>query len=621
MRSDCKLHTVRPHLISIAQKSNKISFIVWLISVAAALVLSCSEKRVEQHSQDTTKHEDPYPQPQDALRVNVTGKHGGRVVTATLSDPKTFNPLLFYEAESQTLNQLMGAGLTRVNLKTQEVETALAKSWENSSDHLTWIFHLRKGLTWSDGHPFSAEDVLFTMQIVNDPKIASSAQDALSINGKQIQWIQKDLHTVVATLPVPYASFLRQLDGATLPMLPKHKWQAAYEDGKFEQMMQVSMNANDLVGLGAFKLKEYRAGQSLTLVRNPRYWKIDKAGKRLPYLDEITFLIFSDINHLQLYIEKGQIDTYHSVRPEDVAELERKHGSTGIRVHNIGPAYESEQIFFNMNAGKNPKTGKPYLNPKKLSWFSDVNFRRAVSHAIDRDSLVRNALYGSGIAASGPESGSNHVWHNDRIEKYPYDPGKSMQLLEASGFRILKMPGGIKLFDRQGNEVRFSLHTNAGNTIRNSQCTLIVSDLDKLGIKVEYTPLEFNTLVDKVTANYDFDAILLGLSHDDVDPSAGMNVWLSSGSLHFWWPNQDVPHTSWEKRIDELMNLQLSAMNTTLRKKYYDEVQEIIADQQPLIYTVTQYVYVCAKDGLKNLQPTIARHRTLWNADELAWSQ
>jgi peptide/nickel transport system substrate-binding protein len=256
----------------------------------------------------------------------------------------------------------------------------------------------------------------------------------------------------------------------------------------------------------------------------------------------------------------------------------------------------------------------------KRAWFTDLNFRKAVSYAIDREALVRNAYFGKAIPAYQFESVANPLWYNDNITKYPFDPAKSLELLKQSGFRQkMDSLGKPILLDKKGNEVRFTLYTNSGNNIRATVCNMIASDLAKLGMQVQFSALDFNMLITRIMETYDFDTILTGLSHDDVDPSNGMNTWLSSGTLHFWWPQQEYPHTPWEKRIDELMIGQIQTLNMEQRKKDYWEVQQIVSDQQPMVFTVNQYLFVSAKENLGNLNPTVARHRLLWNADELYW--
>jgi peptide/nickel transport system substrate-binding protein len=469
-------------------------------------------------------------------------------------------------------------------------------------------------LNWSDGFPFTARDVIFTMNIVNDPKIPSGAQDVLTIAGQKIEWQIKDEFTVIAKLPSLYAPFLRFIDGGTVPILPEHKWKTIYQQGKFAEAMQLNMNPKDYVCLGAFQLKEYKPGERVTLIRNPHYWKKDIAGKRLPYLDEITFLILPGQDQLFLRLQNGEIDTVQNVRPQDVDELTKKSVATKLKLFPLGPSYQNEQFFFNQNALK--------VSKQKLTWFQDVNFRRAVSYAIDRNTIAQNAMYGKATPVFGPESPANTLWYSDKIQKYQYDPAKALTLLQASGFTQKKNRSGrLQLYDRENHEVRFSLHTSSGNSARNAQCSLIVSDLAKLGIQVDYSQLDFGTLVDKVTNTFDFDSVLLSMTHDDVDPAASMHIWLSSGTMHFWWPNQHQPATQWEQRIDELMNLQIASFDYNERKKCYDEVQRILSEQQPIIFTANPYLHACARESLGNLQPVVGKHRTLWNADELYWKK
>jgi peptide/nickel transport system substrate-binding protein len=587
-----------------------------LICFVIAICAGCKKETTPTPAK--TEIKDPFPIPQDALRVNISGKHGGSLVSAILSEVKSFNTLLFNDDTGQMLNQLMNPGLTVLNLITQEPEPALAKSWEKSADSLSWTFHLRQGVKWSDGQPFNADDVIFTMQLVNDPNMKSGAQDALL--GGKIAWTKLDDYTVQAKLPEVLVSFLRALDGPTVPVIPKHRWESVYKEGKFKEAMQVSMDPKDYVTLGAFTLKSYNPGQNFTIHRNPHYWKVDNTGHRLPYLNEITFLMLPNQDQIFLKVESGEIDTFYSVRPEDLDRLQQKASAIDMKVIKVGPSFDSEFMWFNMNGDKNPKTRKPYVDPIKRAWFTDLNFRRAVSTAINRDHIVQNVYFGRALPAWGAESTVNKLWYNDKITRYPYNPEKALELLKASGFyQKQDSLGKTKLYDRKGNEVRFSLNTNSESKLRGMGCNFIASDLSRLGMQAEVTILDFNAIQNKILSQFDYDAILLGLSHNDIDPTEGSNIWFSNGTVHFWWPEEKTPATDWEKRIDELMQLQQNEPEYSIRKKYYDEVQQIVSDQVPVIYTVNQFIYACAKNKIGNLRPTVARHRTLWNADELYW--
>ena len=552
-------------------------------------------------------------------KLDVHGVFGGRVVTAFLNDPKSFHPILTDDLESQIRNQMLHPGLVRINQLNQTPEPELARSWKVGENNLEWTFYLRRGLTWSDGMPFTAEDVLFTTQVVNGPEFPNAARDALTIDGKVTTWQIVDRYTIKARLPGVLSSFLRKMDGRTMPILARHKWEESFKSGKLIQALSVVVSPDDYATLGPFTLKEYKAGEYLRLKRNSRYWKIDAEDRTLPYLNEIVFLIIPDLNLLQLKIENGELDTFYSIRPQDVASM-KDRGNSGVRLFNLGPSYGYEGLFLNQNSGFNPVTRKPYVDPKKLVWFRDAGFRKAISFAIDRESMVRIALYGMGLPSYGPESESNTYWYNKNIIKYPYDLVKARSLLKESGFVLRDSADGNSiLYDAEGNQVRFTLYTNAGNTIRNQQCLIIAGDLAKLGIKVDYSVLEFRALIDKIINTYDYDAILLGKSHE-VEPSDGIATWLSSSSSHFWWPKQQSPATDWERRIDELVRMHTSTFDLNSRKKYYDEIQYILSDQAPMIFTINELIWAFAKNKLGNLKPVIPQHRTLWNAEELYWN-
>ena len=553
-----------------------------------------------------------------ALHSNNATKRGGTIVSATFSDIKTLNLFLAADSETPIYSRLMNAGLTWLNPLTQKPEPSLAESWEISPDEKEITFHLRKNVRWSDGRPFRAEDVLFTMQIVNDDKIPSVASDSLRMEGEKIAWLALNSHSVKAILPAKHVTFLRHLDPGTCPIIAKHLWERLYQTGRFSEAMLPSEKG--FAGLGPFQFKSYKPGEYLIFERNPYYWKVDSAGAQLPYLEKVSFMILANQDQVELRIENGEIDTYQSIRASDVDRLKQKSERLQLKVENVGPTLDMEGFFFNQNRGTDPETKKPFADPARLSWFSDINFRRAVSHAIDRKALVNHALFGHGIPAYSPESPSNRFWYSPRIARYGYDLQKARALLTKSGFVQKQNERGMpELYDSKGKRVRFSLYTNAGNSIRNSQCVLIVSDLAKLGMDVQYSALEFATLVDRINRTYEYDAVLLGLNRDDTDPGGRRNMLLSSGAMHFWWPRQQKPFTPWEKRIDQLMGLILSSSDASVRKTSYDEVQMILAEQQPMIFTFHPYGFVCSRKTIGNMKPTPIRHRTLWNAEELYW--
>jgi peptide/nickel transport system substrate-binding protein len=165
--------------------------------------------------------------------------------------------------------------------------------------------------------------------------------------------------------------------------------------------------------------------------------------------------------------------------------------------------------------------------------------------------------------------------------------------------------------------VEFTILSSASNAQRTQIATIIQDDLKGLGMRVQVVPLEFRALLDRVLQTHDYEAALLALGGGDVDPNPQMNVWLSSGSNHLWDLGESKPATPWEVEIDRLMNQQLSALKVKDRKRLYHRVQQLVAENLPLICVVSPNILVAARNHIGNFHPAILDHYTLWNSDEL----
>ena len=246
--------------------------------------------------------------------------------------------------------------------------------------------------------------------------------------------------------------------------------------------------------------------------------------------------------------------------------------------------------------------------------FGDVNFRRAVSLAIDRQGITRLVFKGRAVPLWGNVSPGNRLWVNNSIAKPARSVAKSRELLKASGFSW--RPDG-SLVDKQGRRVEFTIVTSATSAQRTAMATLIQADLKELGMDVRVVPLEFRALVDRVWETLDYEASIQGFGGGDADPNAEMQIWLSRGANHIWRLGQKTPATPWEAEIDRLMQRQLSTLDTGTRKRMYDRVQAIVAEQLPFIFLAAPHILVAARGDLANFQPAVLDHYTLWNVDQL----
>ena len=223
---------------------------------------------------------------------------------------------------------------------------------------------------------------------------------------------------------------------------------------------------------------------------------------------------------------------------------------------------------------------------------------------------------GRAVAQYGWVSPGDKKWSKPDIQQYPYDPARALALLKEIG--IEKRRGEDTLTDADGNKIEFVINTNVERDARKRTAVLIASDLKKIGFHVIFQPLDFNTIVSRMTETYEYDCILLGAYSNFPDPAESMNSLKSSGFYTAWFPRQKLPSTDWEARLDYLMDAQMRTLNDTERKKYYDEVQEILADQQPMIFTATPIYYAAIRSDVGNVRATpLKLNRSTWNGEEL----
>lgn len=539
------------------------------------------------------------------------GKSGGRLVVALRSEPKTFNPVTSTDGSSRDVYGRMMANLIRINRETQRTEPALAKSWIVSPDGRRYTLSLRRGLRFSDGHPFDADDVVFTWQAYLDERNHSPHRDLLIVGGKPITVRKLDAHTVVFEMEQPYAVGERLFDG--IAILPRHLLQQAHQDGKLSEAWGLSAAPAQIAGLGPFRLKAFAPGERAVLERNPHYWKADRAGKRLPYLDEITFLSVPSEDAQVIRFQAGDADMVSRVSAENFAVLAKEEKARGYRLHDLGPGLEYSFLFFNLGelAGKGLDAVA-----RRQAWFKDTGFRRAVSAALDREGMARLAFGGRAVPLGSHVTPGNKLWVDASLAAPKRSPERARELLKASGFSW-KNDG--TLVDSTAQPVEFSIMTNASNAARVKMATIIQDDLRQLGIKVHVVALETRAVLDRVLQTRDYEACILAFGAGDADPNVEMNIWLSSGPSHLWNPAQAQPATPWEAEIDRLMRLQLTTLKYEERKRLYDRVQQLVAENLPLIPLVAPRILVGAKAGLVNFRPAILDHYTLWNADELSW--
>jgi peptide/nickel transport system substrate-binding protein len=544
-----------------------------------------------------------------ARLAEVSGHYGGHLTIGERAEPKTLNPVTATDAVSrEVIGRLMG-DLIEINRSTQQTEPALAKSWKISPDGRTFTLQLRKGIRFSDGHPFDADDVVFSFNVYMDEAIDSPQRDLLIIDGKPILVTELDQYTVRFALPRPYAAAERLFDG--LAMMPKHLLEKPYREGHFIQAWSLNAQAVEVAGLGPFRLKQYVPGQRIAVERNPYYWKVDRENQRLPYLDELVFLFVGTEDAQVMRFEAGETDIVSRLSSENYNLLSREKSRLGSQLADMGPSLEYNFLLFNLND----------LNGKKLdevagkqAWFRDLKFRQAISAAVDRDSIVRLVYGARGTALWGNVGPGNKLWINPNIPHPQRSVETARQLLKSAGYSWNQSG---QLLDTAGRPVEFSIITSSSNSQRMKMATLLQDDLSHLGMQVHVVPLEFRAMIDRVFQSFDYDAAIMGLGGGDADPNPEMNVWAFAGTSHLWHLGETKPASDWERELDQLMQQQMVTLDYTKRKQLYDRAQQLIADNLPFVFLGTPNILASASARVGNFHPAVIDPYTLWNADEL----
>jgi len=515
--------------------------------------------------------------------ITAFAQSGSELRFCLHSEPKTFNPLLPEDDSSETIRNLTGGVLIRVDRLTQNAIPELATAWKISNGGRTIIFKLRDGVRFSDNTPFSAEDVGYTVRQLMDPALHSPTADSFRSGEGAVEIQVLSRNRVAITFPAPIAGL----------------------DKLFDQVgiMSAKSPQKEMAVLGPYHVAEYKAGSYVLLQRNPNYWKHDGSGKQLPYIESIKLDIQQNRDTEILRLLRGELDFINSLDAEYFDKILSQDSSMA---HDAGVSLDSEQMWFNQVASS------PLPDYKK-EWFRSTNFRRAISEAINRDDLARIVFHGHARPAVGPVSIANKFWFNSKLQPHPFDPTSALQRLSQDGFQLRD---GV-LRDRQGHGVEFSLITNSGNKYRERMATMIQQDLAGIGIKLNIVTLDFPSLIERITRSFNYEACLLGLVNNDLDPDSQMNIWLSSAENHQWNPNQKSPATNWEAEIDKLMRAQASTLDSRKRKTYFDQVQEIAWEQEPFIYLVNRNALSAVSPSVHNAHPVVLRPQVYWNIDQL----
>ena len=545
-----------------------------------------------------------HPIPAGAQVLETDGRLGGRLNYSLSGEPSSFNFATSQDIRTRLVTYLITGTLLEFDYEQLTIEPGVAGQWSLSPDSTTIRIELRKGLRFSDGQPVTAGDVVFSLDRLFQEGSHNATGASLRIEGDPLGYRRIDDLTVEITYPRKSAAAEHAL--TKIPVFPAHLM--SDQDQMLEDYWTLEAEPSRMAGLGPFVVAEHHPGQKTILRNNPHYWKVDRAGRRLPYLDEIVIHYIPQRDTQILRLEAGELDLLDDkVRPADWTRLEGR----GFQLLDAGPAMQLKFLWFNQ------KPEAPNLAPSRKSWFSEVGFRRAVSQAISRRAIVETVFQGRAEEAWGLVPSSMRTWYAPSVRKYPYDPAEARRLLMEAGFSWIGEGTGTRLVDAAGQPVGFEIFCRPDQQWGRI-AAVIQQDLERLGMEIAIRQEEFRALISRVMTSHDYEAAILGLSIP-YDPLEHQNVLLSSAPMHFWNPAQESPATGWEAEIDRLFLQQMTTLELEERQLLFRRIQQILAEEVPFVPLVSQNILVVAAPGIRGLKPVALFPHTLWNGWELSF--
>ena len=544
------------------------------------------------------------PIPAGAQVLETDGRVGGQLNYSLSGEPSSFNFATSQDIRTRLVTYLITGTLLEFDFEQLTVRPGVPRKWSLSADSRTIRVELREGLRFSDGQPVTAGDVIFSLDRLFQDGSQNARGASLRIEGQPLGYLRINDSSVEITFPQKFAAAEYAL--TNIPVFPAHLM--SDQDRMLEDYWTLDVDPSSMAGLGPFMVAEHHPAQKTILSNNPHYWKVDKVDQRLPYLDEIVIHYIPQRDIQILRLEAGELDLLDDkVRPSDWTRLEGK----GFQLLDAGPAMQLKFLWFNQ------KPEAPNLSPSKRKWFSNVDFRRAVSQGISRQAIVETVFQGRAEEAWGLVPSSIRTWHAPSVRKYPYDPAQARRLLMEAGFSWIEDGARNRLVDAGGRPVRFEIFFRPDQQWGRI-AAVIQQDLERLGMEIAVRQEEFRALISRVTTSHDYEAAILGINFP-YDPVEHQNVLLSSAPTHFWNPAQKSPATEWEAEIDRLLLRQITTLELEERQLLFRRIQEILADEVPFVPLVNQNILVVASPAIQGLKPVPLFPHTLWNGWELSF--
>lgn len=524
-------------------------------------------------------------------------QYGGTIVLGTLSDPRTFHPVLQSETNEVT-DMMQFATLIKQGPDSDEWIPYAAESFTIGAGGTVFDVVLREGLRWSNGEPITVQDYFASYLLQTDQETGANKYDGWFLDGEQITLQITGPMSLRFTFPGPDRTAFARV--ALFP-IPDRIFGEAYRSGgaaAANALWGTETNVSELIFDGPFVLTGFQPGERLVWARNPHFgdWNVDEAGKALPYLDGRIHRIASGDAQLNLFLA-GELDLFGPRNLDDIGVINvaiQNGDLDAVVIEGYGGAASSQFIVFNQNLAS---------DPYKEGLFRSVEFRRAMAHLVDREAIIELVYGGAAEPMYGGVYLPNSYWLDDSTPRYEYDPERASQLLASIGYTQRDAQGF--LVDSQGRRISFTLATNAGNNQREQITQIFADSARAIGVDANASAIAFPLLVDQLLSrgtDRAFDAILIGLTGGSRTWPFGDSVYLCTGNLHMY--NTSGRCISVEERImDGLTREGRKELDTSIAREYGVQIQRAEAELAAVLYTVSPQLHVSWSSKIQGEHP------------------
>ncbi len=511
-------------------------------------------------------------------------QRGDWLVAWTLADPESLNPVTSNDSGASAVLGWIFPSLMQTDPETLELEPIVAAAApEISADKLHYTYRLRPEATFSDGRPLTARDVVFTMKTIKNPLVRAHHTRNYYESVREV--VAVDDHTVRFDLREPY--FLNDLMLGGISPIPRHYYDpnALLDDisvseldsfetlaperkaraESFAEVFNRDFHRNPL-GPGSFVLKDPQSdlitGERIVLRHRPDYWASGRPELDDAWVDRVFFKVVNDFEAALVSFKRGDLDVM-GLNP----------------IQHTRPDTNSSQFLAHAEKKEHVSPGYSYIGwNQKRPIFQDARVRRALSHLVDKQGIVKTVLRGLGVPVESPIFVERPEYNRD-LAPWTFDPALARRLLAEAGWSDSDGDGILdKEIDGKRTPLRFEIISNSGNPMRRDVGLTVIDEFKRAGIDASFREIDWSIMLDKVK-RFDFDAVILGWTASVHAPDA-YQIWHSSqavdgGSNHIGYSNPEVDRILVAYRLE---------FDPAKRKVMYDRLQEILYQEQPYTF-------------------------------------